>query len=718
MKRIPKIKARAVNAADDALGYLGCLAVAGPRVFACGGTYHKPTILVSNDGGGSFTRAATPVTPGLRDIAVVDGTVYVAGEYGTFAASVDGGLTWTPIPTPTDTCLFRIHRARDGWWIIGDGGVVLRSADGFDFAHVDCDWDSRLLAIAEVAGVVHILGYDGTIRRWTGSALEALELDAGQPLTDLCVTKLGTWLVTGDGGTLLRSTDRGKTFAPINAPEAELEAILETPRGVFVVGSDGMVLFSDDDGKSFVKVPLELDGHLWSLAIAPSGELLIGGDEGAIWSLAIAADATMQVDDAPFEKENENENDEDEEDDDDDDDSPAPVATFASVEEASARWIKEGTTFANELNGYVRRCYTVGPNKAGKEPDETRQDMADYVRRQLIELNARGDHPRARTLFPPAYEPFDYDALGQGIDQLMYLADGRLLVRVGGETYFVERDRIAPVEGVSLFARSFDRRYVAKGYADRVDVHAGWDGPRTASFPRTFDDAASAQLTPDGSALLIANDTGIHWVTDQGATRLLPDEEEESVSYPHAALSPNGRFVAMGTQDSGHILIDRKTGRRRIFEPVSSYPHLAAFHADRPEVVFNSCHALYGSGTLAVSLDAVLAEQPRSARVLDKRHWAYGFASTPNGYLLADRSGYVWALDFEGEQQWYLFVGSTLTAIDVSPDRKKLVLGSFAGYVIELDLTAASSDPMLLTDGPVRELARWVFWVGHPPLIW
>ncbi len=30
----------------------------------------------------------------------------------------------------------------------------------------------------------------------------------------------------------------------------------------------------------------------------------------------------------------------------------------------------------------------------------------------------------------------------------------------------------------------------------------------------------------------------------------------------------------------------------------------------------------------------------------------------------------------------------------------------------------AAPDPTLLTNGPVKETARWLFWQGHPPLIW
>jgi hypothetical protein len=233
----------------------------------------------------------------------------------------------------------------------------------------------------------------------------------------------------------------------------------------------------------------------------------------------------------------------------------------------------------------------------------------------------------------------------------------------------------------------------------------------------------SIVVAPDGDAVLAATDSGIFWLTERGATKLLPegtgdDDDDSDVSYPHAALSPNGRFVAMGTQDSSHLLLDRKTGRRHSFDPVSSYPHWAAFHNDRPDVVMSSCHALYGSGTLGVDLDALVAGKNQTARVMDRRAWVYQVAPTKFGYLLGDRSGYIWALDFTGTQQWYAFVGSTMTAMDISPDGTKLLAGTFAGIVVELDLTAKAPDPRLLTDGPVTDVCRWLFWQGHDPMIW
>lgn len=712
-KRVPKTRSRVSHEPNSRYGYLGDVFVDGDRIYACGGTYHKPTLLVSDDHAQSWRPLSTPLTPGLRTITKQSNALYLCGEYGTLGVSVDSALTWTTIPVPTSTCLFEVARGPDGsFWICGDEGTILRSTDGVGFTSVEVESGTRFLGVRVVDDIVHILGYDGTLRRWTGSEFTTITVDEDTPLTDLVVTKAGSWLISADGGNVFRSTDRGQTWEASAVPTSnDLEAMHVVELGIMVVGNGGTLLFSDDDGQTFTQVPTDMTGHLWTIVPFHS-TYLVSGDEGAIWTLDISTTETVEI-----ALEDDDEDDDEEEEEEDEEEEQQAVA-FDSVEQASERWIREGLAFSSGLNEYVRKVYAVGPNKAGHEPSETRQNMADYVRAQLVALNAAGEHRKARTLFPPAYEPFDYDGLGQSIHSLAYLRDGRRLACIHGEVFELTADKIIPIPDVMGFCQSADRRWVGKEYADRIDIHETWDGPRVRSLHCTIPDIVSSTIAPDGDAVLVAAENGIHWLTEHGVQRLLPLEETDRVSYPHAALSPNGRFVAMGTQDTAHIVIDRKTGRRHQFETLSSYPHYAAFHHDRPELVLSSCHGLYGSGSRRVQLDGMVAGKTKTVDTLDERAWVYGVATTNQGYLLADRSGYIWAKDFEGEQQWYCFLGSTLTAIAISPDRTKLLVGSFAGLVVELSLVEKSPDPWLLTDGPVKDLARWVFWQHHPPLIW
>lgn len=709
------------------------------RIYAAAGA----EVLLSDDDGRTFRACAS--VPGSQPLfgAHVEGDLlYVVGGNGAISRSDDGGVSFVRLRTEPGRMLFRIRRGPDGaLWACGDGERLLRSTDGVSFelpeGRSEAAGRERYLDVAFEGGNPLVLGSSGRIRRVRGAEEQVLPLFANKagralPLTRLLVLDGGAWLVLGDGGAVFRSDDRGQTFQRVPLPVAcDVEDGVVTSRGVILVGSGGAVLYSSDQGRSFSRIASDLDAHLWSVLGLEHGVVLLAGEGGLLARLELSAtetlgvpaeaDATADILGAePDAAEQEDEDgdeaaEEEDEHEDEDEGGEEPVATtFASVEEASARWRKEGRAFIDALNAYVRRCYEVGPNKAGHEPKETREDMADYVRSELVRLNAAGEHRRARELFPPAYEPFDYEQLGARVDAVAFLDDERRLVAARGGVFVLTRDRIEQVEGLDTFGRSPDGRFFAKVQGERIDVHEGWDGPRVRSLPRGgLASIAQLVLTPAGDAAAVAGD-GIHFVHEGGVDELAGD-----ASFSHVALSPNGRFLAYGTQDTSHVLLDRKTGLEHRFEPVSSYPHFAFFHPDAPMAVFSSCHALYGSGSLVVDLERLVSGRPEHASLLDRRAWVHSGAGAGDLLLLGDRSGYVWARrPGDDGAAWYLFLGSTLTAMDLSRDGKKLLVGSQAGYVVELDLGAPEPDPSLLTNGPVLETARWVFWAGHPPLVW
>ncbi len=722
---VPKMKIHVVRPTDDDTGRISALTLApNGRIFAAAAC----DVLASDDDGKTFHRVASlPSSAAIYGIHAEAERVWVVGggDDRAIRVSDDGGMTWTNLSIEHQGNLYRMQRAPDGaLWACGDREALLRSTDGlrFDVPEERKGRErggQRYLDVIFEDGAMLLLGSSGGIDRVRGKVEERLALEAKKPITRRLVVGQ-TWLVFGDSGTAYRSADGGKTFSRIDLPvNDDLEDAVATDRGVFVVGGSGALLFSKDDGKTFAKIPTELDGHLWSVLEARDGRLLVAGDDGLVAAIEISASETMTV--PALETANAVEEEDEEEDEEEEEEEPAestrkdrgaPLSRAA----ASARWKTEGRAFISALNAYVRACYDVGPNKAGKEPSETREDMAEFVRMELVLLNSEGKHEEARELYPPAYEPFDYEALGTSIDALAFLDEKRRVVAVRGAVFVLERGRITEVPDLTFFGRSSDKKLWAKVHADRIDVHRDWDGPKVGSIPYSGPTPEQVVLTPEGDAAAIAGG-GVFWVHASGTVR----ELQGDASYCHVALSPNGRFLAYGTQDTAHVLLDRKTGREHRFDPMSSYPHFAFFHHDEPKVVFSSCHALYGSASMLVDVDRLAAGKPKHAQPLDRRAWVHSGASWGDRFLLGDRSGYVWAKKpGDDESTWYLFVGSTLTALDVSQDGKKLLIGSYAGYVIELDLgpPGQAPDETLLTNGPVKETARWVFWQGHAPMIW
>ncbi|MBA2544473.1 MAG: hypothetical protein H0V17_32825 [Deltaproteobacteria bacterium] len=120
-----------IHAGGPAFGYLGSIVVDEPtkRVWAVGGTHHKPTILYSADRGHTFERWESPTRmPGIRDVHVEGDMVWVVGEWGAVASTQNGGTDWRAIKPAGMECLYSIMRGTDRrLWVLGDNGMVLRS---------------------------------------------------------------------------------------------------------------------------------------------------------------------------------------------------------------------------------------------------------------------------------------------------------------------------------------------------------------------------------------------------------------------------------------------------------------------------------------------------------------------------------------------------------------------------------------------------------------
>ncbi len=278
------------------LGFVGQIVVGQDAIYATGGTYHAPTLLCSTDRGGSFARWSTPVTSGLRGLHVIDGAVWIVGEYATAAVTRNRGGTWTKLALPKTSgtsCLYCINRDLAGKvWITGDEGLVLRtkSAVGRTFAAIPTMTTGRMLCLwfDTRDSTPWLLDTTGTIQRYDGKRFVALDVPAlrtKKPLNLIARTPSGTLLVVGDGGIVLRSGNDGKTWKKIAVnTRVDLSQLALTRFGIMIVGFEGTVLASHDDGRSFAPVATSMTGQLWSIADAGDA-VLIGSDDGLVYRL-------------------------------------------------------------------------------------------------------------------------------------------------------------------------------------------------------------------------------------------------------------------------------------------------------------------------------------------------------------------------------------------------------------------------------------------------
>jgi WD40 repeat protein len=391
--------------------------------------------------------------------------------------------------------------------------------------------------------------------------------------------------------------------------------------------------------------------------------------------------------------------------------------------------------------------------------------VIDAVRR----ANELGRTESLRETLPPAHEPFIdmLDEKGQSLPVVILLGDGRTVLQVGtphvaGSFVIVHENHIEPLSPEILaVGRSPNRRYFAIGRRSGVTILDGWDGPLVAELrwpngregvPEEFDvkglkepPVATRMIPfPDGKRALLVSPDGVFVLTTSNAVRLLPTAEQikedfadalkerpketpsiYGLSMEHGAVSPDGRFIATGHQSSAHFVFDAAT-YKIVGEigPISEYPHHAAFSGDGEMILLNACH-FYNGATVGVPtrlLPGLKTEfykpDPRMPTLEDGAR-VYASVDRSDEFIIGDAHGYLRAFDRAGKPRWRHFIGSTIGDIDISPDGKKLVVSSYAGFLCFLDLDTGERDPFAIGTATHRERRRWLFWKNEPkPLVW
>jgi hypothetical protein len=187
--------------------------------------------LVSTDGETWTTGFAfDPTLPTLRGIAINGSTFIAVGDNGMIRTSTDG-ITWDTHASPTAANLQGIGCNGNMCLAVGDNGALLRTLDNGQ------TWTIQPInGLPQLKRVVY-----GNFNNNLGTT----------------TTALNTWVIVGDAGTVLYSTDLGLTWtANLVAGAANFTGVSYITRFVAV----------DSAGNSFASV----DGVAWSAAV-PTG---------------------------------------------------------------------------------------------------------------------------------------------------------------------------------------------------------------------------------------------------------------------------------------------------------------------------------------------------------------------------------------------------------------------------------------------------------------
>lgn len=409
-------------------------------------------------------------------------------------------------------------------------------------------------------------------------------------------------------------------------------------------------------------------------------------------------------------------------------------------------------------------------------PEDPRKTAAPTVLQLARVVNRWADEDlaarfRQRFAFAPDAYVERADKAGGFMGPVFILDDGRVVARVGAgyndaaHWVSLHGTQRTPLPAIRGLGRSPDRRCFAQSDGQQVTTHQGFGGPVIARFalPQGHEGLPAHlhmvseplsqrcdELIPfnNGQRVLLSNPTGVYLLGAQGAhggvQRIHPQTFDERGPYTwpknqsdrkqgtvlaldmlHMALSPDERHIAVGDQDSAHILLNADGKLLRRYEPLSSYPHHATFSHDGAQLLANSCH-LYRGCTLAAPLDDALPalavgndDETQEAPPINTQWRVYASATLPGMLIAGHAHGYLHAVDDTGQNLWHHHIGSTISAIDVSPDGSTMVAASYGGYLVMLERLETGMDPYSIGTSPYVETRRWLFWNDEAaPLCW
>lgn len=244
-----------------------------------------------------FVEAASPsnASPSyyLTAIASSDGKKLVSvGERGIITLSEDGGATWrTADNTGQDTLTDVVFIDADRVWVVGHAGTLLSSVDaGGSWRTVLQGSKVSELVLVEalrikdtaVSGEQHQLGED-----LQANAQRMIESGSSEPLFSLLFTDELHGYAVGAYGVVLRTDDGGRTWKAWlshvdNPQKLHIYAIAQAQGGIYLVGEQGFIARSTNDGDHFSRLETDFSGSFFTIAAAADKSLYVAGLEGVV----------------------------------------------------------------------------------------------------------------------------------------------------------------------------------------------------------------------------------------------------------------------------------------------------------------------------------------------------------------------------------------------------------------------------------------------------
>lgn len=430
-----------------------------------------------------------------------------------------------------------------------------------------------------------------------------------------------------------------------------------------------------------------------------------------------------------------------------------------SVNDIAREWNAQGRAHFAQCSEALTAYYeSKEPFQWGEDPRTV--DQAKAVLNEVIELNKQGEWQNARTRFDPAHAPF-IPTLGeqaQSISCVTILGPDTCVLRLGaeyqsGQAVHIDGGQVTFLEDVLAIAASRDHAWLVVVQSDGFHVKRSWTGDDQAVLPWPVDATRlnNLRISDNGYRIAFAHDDLGIWLgdialgawrrfhpTDEYVEELRVEYEEPdyewSASMVHCDLSPNGQYLAYGTQDYGHDVYridDALDGQRWCsVNPDIDYPHDACFSDDSQYLALNGCHFYNG---ITLSIDVLASydfikpdyEPDPHTTTIDQMLRVYASTWLPpeatgleTGAFVLAGSGVMTAVTPAGDVLFSQYFGSSASSIDYCHNSRRLFLGSYSGILHVFDVGRVAAPEQAFGYKPRHELYRWTFWKDFPVFRW
>ncbi len=174
---------------------------------------------------------------------------FVAGAYGLFLRTDDGGKTWAPwqarLPNLQGRHLTQMAAAEGAFYVVGEQGRAYLSTDGGNgFLELKSPYRGTFFGVAALAdGAALIYGLRGKVFRVAARGSDWTKLATPGSVSYAAAVRLasGDLLVASQTGELLRSADGGASLVPVELPIHTLTAALaQAADGALIVAGRGL----------------------------------------------------------------------------------------------------------------------------------------------------------------------------------------------------------------------------------------------------------------------------------------------------------------------------------------------------------------------------------------------------------------------------------------------------------------------------------------------